>query len=76
VRDHLRDGQSGLAYPAESALAMASAMARLASDKALAQRLSRGARATAEELTWEREMERLDRSYREVCRVGIKQAAA
>jgi hypothetical protein len=30
-------------------------------------RRSRGARRTAEELIWEREIERLDRSYREVC---------
>jgi glycosyltransferase involved in cell wall biosynthesis len=76
VRDHLRDGQNGLAYPAGSAEAMAHAMVKLASDKGLTQRLSRGARCTAEELTWEREMERLDRSYREVCMVGSRRAAA
>jgi glycosyltransferase involved in cell wall biosynthesis len=76
VRDHLRDGQNGLAYPAGSAEAMAYIMVRLASDNGLARKLGRGARCTAEELTWEREMERLDRSYREVCRVGISQAAA
>ncbi len=76
VRDHLRDGQNGLTYPAGSAEAMAHVMVKLASDKVLAQRLSRGARCTAEELTWEREMERLDRSYREVCKVAIRQAAA
>jgi phosphatidylinositol alpha 1,6-mannosyltransferase len=76
VRDHLRDGQNGLAYPAGSAEAMARAMVKLASEPVLARRLGRGARCTAEELTWEREMERLDRSYREVCEAGIRQAAA
>ncbi|HEY3013386.1 MAG TPA: glycosyltransferase family 1 protein [Gemmatimonadales bacterium] len=76
VRDHLRDGQNGLAYPAGSAEAMAHAMVKLAGDCGLARHLSRGARCSAEELTWEREMERLDRSYREVCRMAIKRAAA
>jgi phosphatidylinositol alpha 1,6-mannosyltransferase len=76
VRDHLRDGQNGLAYPAGSAVAMAEAMVKLATDPDLARRLSWGARSTAEELTWEREMERLDRSYREVCGATLSQAAA
>jgi glycosyltransferase involved in cell wall biosynthesis len=75
VRDHLRDGVNGLAYPPGNAFAMAEAMVKLASDAGLARRLSRGARGTAEELSWEREMERLDRSYRDVCRAAIKRAA-
>jgi glycosyltransferase involved in cell wall biosynthesis len=76
VRDHLRDGQNGLAYQAGNIEAMAHAMVKLAWEGGLARRLGRGARATAEELTWEREMERLDRSYREVCKVAISRAAA
>ena len=76
VRDHLRHGQNGLAYPAGSADAMARAMVQLATDASLARRLGRGARSTAEGLTWEREMELLDRSYREVCEAGVTQAAA
>ena len=76
VRDHLRHDQNGLAYPAGSVEDMAQAMARLVTERGLAQRLSRGARRTAEELTWEREMERLDRSYREVCERGVGRAAA
>jgi phosphatidylinositol alpha 1,6-mannosyltransferase len=76
VRDHLRDGLNGLTYPAGNTPAMAEAMVKLVADAALARRLGRGARSTAEELSWEREMERLDRSYREVCEVAIKQAAA
>lgn len=46
---------------------MARAMVRLASDYGLSQRLSRGARRTAEALDWGREVERLDQSYREIC---------
>jgi phosphatidylinositol alpha 1,6-mannosyltransferase len=67
VRDHLRDGRNGLAYPEGDVGAMASAMVRLAEDWGLTQRLARGARHTAEALTWERELNRLDLSYREVC---------
>lgn len=67
VRDHLRDGRNGLAYPPGDVGAMAGAMVKLAEDWGLAQRLARGARRTAEALTWERELDRLDLSYREVC---------
>jgi phosphatidylinositol alpha 1,6-mannosyltransferase len=67
VRDHLRDGKNGLAYPAGDVGAMARAMVRLAEDWGLTQRLARGARRTAEALTWERELDRLDLIYREVC---------
>ena len=67
VRDHLQDGKNGLAYPECDAGAMAAAMVKLAEDWALTQRLSRGARRTGEGLTWERELDRLDLSYREVC---------
>jgi phosphatidylinositol alpha 1,6-mannosyltransferase len=66
VRDHLRDGQNGLVYPEGNVEEMARAMLRLAGDRRLAQELARGARRTAEALTWELEMERLDSSYREV----------
>jgi phosphatidylinositol alpha 1,6-mannosyltransferase len=76
VRDHLRDGHNGLSYPEGSAEAMARAMVRLVTEEGLARRLGRGARGTAEELTWEREMDRLDQSYREVCRIGVSRAAA
>ena len=67
VRDHLRDGKNGLAYEPGDAGAMAQAMVKLAENWTLTQRLSRGARRTAEALTWERELDRLDQSYREVC---------
>jgi glycosyltransferase involved in cell wall biosynthesis len=76
VGDHLRDGYNGMAFPAGSAFAMANAMARLAWDKNLTGGLAAGARRTAEQLSWERELERLDRSYREVCGAEVKSAAA
>ncbi len=76
VRDHLRDNQNGLAYPADSVEAMAHAMVRLVTELELVRRLSRGARRTAEELTWEREIERLDLSYREVCDLAMGRVAA
>jgi hypothetical protein len=45
---------------------MALAMVRMATEWGLSRRLARGARHTAEPLSWDREIERLDRSYREV----------
>ena len=67
VADHLRHGENGLAYPEGDAGALARSMVALAGDYALARRLARGARRTAERLSWDREMDRLDESYREVC---------
>ncbi len=67
VADHLRDGVNGIATPPKDAAAMAAAMVALATDRARARRLGAGARATAEALTWDAELDRLDLSYREVC---------
>jgi glycosyltransferase involved in cell wall biosynthesis len=66
VADHLRHEENGLAYPNADAAAMAAAMIRLASDPSLHQRLMHNARHTAEALTWEAELDRLDESYRDV----------
>jgi glycosyltransferase involved in cell wall biosynthesis len=66
VADHLRDGENGLAYPAGDAQAMANAMVALATSPSRARALSLGARATAEALSWDHELDRLDSSYREV----------
>jgi phosphatidylinositol alpha 1,6-mannosyltransferase len=68
VRDHLRDGENGLAYPAGDTDAMAAAMVRMATDHALLATQRRAARAYAEQLTWEMELDRLVESYREVLR--------
>jgi glycosyltransferase involved in cell wall biosynthesis len=67
VADHLRDGENGLAFPANDVNGMAHAMVRLAMDGTLREKLARGARRSAEELDWEGELDRLGASYREVC---------
>lgn len=67
VADHLRDGVNGLVYPEGDVNTMAKMMVRLAGQWGLAQQLARGARRTAEALSWETELTRLDGSYREVC---------
>jgi hypothetical protein len=41
-------------------------MVRIATEWGLSRRLARGARHTAEPLSWDREIERLERSCREV----------
>lgn len=66
VADHLRHEANGIAYTAMDARACADAMLRLVADRALQQRLREGARRTAEQRTWEHEMDRLDASYRDV----------
>lgn len=66
VAEHLRDAVNGIAAPAGDVDAMAAAMVRLATDDTLYARLSRGALATARALTWDAELDRLDRTYREV----------
>lgn len=65
VRDHLRDGRNGIACRAGDVSGMALAMVRIATEWGLSRRLARGARHTAEPLSWDREIDRLDRSYRE-----------
>jgi phosphatidylinositol alpha 1,6-mannosyltransferase len=66
VADHLHHGVNGLAVSAADVQAMAAAMVTIASNRAQTCRLAAGARATAEALSWERELDRLDTSYREV----------
>ena len=68
VRDHLRDGVNGVTYEAGDAAAMARAMVLLVNEWEFTRRLARSARRTAEALSWERELDRLDASYREVLR--------
>jgi phosphatidylinositol alpha 1,6-mannosyltransferase len=66
VAEHLVDGVNGLAYPAGDVAAMAEHMVRVATDHVLRQRLAVGARATAQRLTWDSELDRLDGIYREL----------
>jgi phosphatidylinositol alpha 1,6-mannosyltransferase len=67
VRDHVRDCVNGLTYDPGDPSAMARGMVLLASEFELTSRLAQGARRTAEALSWDRELDRLDASYREVC---------
>ncbi len=64
VAEHLRDGVNGLAVAPGDADAMVAALARLATDGVLRRRLAAGAVATARDLSWQAELDRLDRSYR------------
>ena len=66
VAEHLRDGENGIAYPANDVDACAAAMVRLATDGSLSVRLRTGARRTAEALSWSTELDRLDASYRQL----------
>lgn len=70
VADHLRDDVNGVACAPDDATGMAAAIVRLALDRPRTRRLSVGARQTAEALDWARELDALDRSYREVAFTG------
>jgi len=74
VADHLYDGVNGIAYPPGDVDALSRAMVGLALDRQRARRLGAGARATAERLSWEVELDRLDAIYRDVC--GFARAAS
>ncbi len=66
VADHLEHEENGLAYPNDDVEAFACAMVRIAEDDVLRATLSDGARRTAEHMSWECELDRLDASYRQV----------
>ena len=75
VRDHLRNEENGLTFPEGDVGGMARAMVALVTEPELTRRLAKGARLTAEAMTWEREMDRLDRSYRELCERPVTEPA-
>ena len=62
VADHLRDGRNGMACKEGDIEGMAQAMVTLATEWEFRQHLARGARRTAEGLSWETELDRLDLS--------------
>jgi glycosyltransferase involved in cell wall biosynthesis len=66
VADHLRHNENGLEVRPADPSRMAQAMVRLAMDSAHRKTLALGARRTAEGLSWQGELDRLDVSYREV----------
>lgn len=80
VADHLRDEMNGIATPELDEDAMTSAIVSLTLDVARRRRLSGGARATAAQLDWELELDRLDASYRNVlessARTGVGRRSA
>jgi len=54
LRESVKDGETGFLVPTGDVAALARAMARLATDGALRERLGRGARVFAESFSWER----------------------
>ena len=60
VTDLVRDGVNGLLVPAGDALALRDALARLAHERGLAERLGTAARATATGFAWDRARPRLE----------------
>ncbi len=66
VADHLEHGVNGLAYPAGDIESMSRFLIELATNPAFRDALADGARRTAERLSWDRELDRLDRCYQEV----------
>jgi glycosyltransferase involved in cell wall biosynthesis len=76
VRDHLHDGRNGIACRAGDVPGMALAMVRIATEWGLSRRLARGARHSVEPLSWDHEIERLDRSYREVVSRSLSTGSA
>ena len=69
VADHLRDRVNGLSYPPGDIAAMGRAICAVVRSPGLVRQLGAGARVTAEGLSWEHELDRLDASYREVCEI-------
>lgn len=78
VADHLRDGENGVAFPPNDVDALAREMTTLALNPQRARALGENARRYAESLDWERELDRLDTSLRDVAtstRIGEQQIA-
>jgi glycosyltransferase involved in cell wall biosynthesis len=67
VQDHLRHGVNGLAVRPGAVDQMAGFMVELATLRPLHQSLAAGARETALALGWDRELDRLDLCYRDLC---------
>jgi glycogen synthase len=63
IPELVRDGQNALLFEAENPTALAEALARVARDEALRERLVRGGRKTAAELNWGRIADRYEDVY-------------
>lgn len=66
IRESVRDGETGYLVPHGDPRAMAEAMGRLATDRALVDRLGTQARRFAETFTWERAAEDTERHLQQV----------
>ncbi|HEX7939386.1 MAG TPA: glycosyltransferase family 4 protein [Gemmatimonadaceae bacterium] len=69
IRESIRDGETGYLVPHADAVAMATAMDRLASSRDLVETLGRDARKFAETFTWERAAEQTERHLARV--IGV-----
>ncbi len=67
-REVVRDGEDGLLVPPRDVDALAAAAERVLTDGELAVRLRSGARARAEEFSWDAVTDRLEAIYREAAR--------
>ncbi|MCC7134621.1 MAG: glycosyltransferase family 1 protein [Gemmatimonadales bacterium] len=76
VADHLEHGVNGLAFAPGDGEAMTRFMIELVEHPPFRNALADGARRTAERLSWDRELDRLDRCYREVLAEGAGAVAA
>jgi glycosyltransferase involved in cell wall biosynthesis len=70
LRESVRDAETGYLFPTADAAALARAMARVAGDAALRERLGRGARAFAETFGWERTAQETELHLETVAAVG------
>jgi phosphatidylinositol alpha 1,6-mannosyltransferase len=66
VADHLRNLENGLTVAPNDHMGMARAIVEIVTNRELLTRLGKGARRTAEGLSWGQELDRLDRSYRQL----------
>jgi glycosyltransferase involved in cell wall biosynthesis len=70
VADHLRDNENGIALGPRDVDGMAKAIVTLTLNADRRRQLAAVALATAHELDWEQELDRLDESYREILGLG------
>ena len=68
TREIVRDGENGLLVPPRDSAALADALERVASDRALLERLRHAAHSDAQDLTWRRIAERNLEVYEEALR--------
>ncbi|MDX2185028.1 MAG: glycosyltransferase family 1 protein [Gemmatimonadaceae bacterium] len=68
VAETLRDARNGLAVPPRDPAAMAQALGHLVTHATVRAQLMHGALVTAQQFSWERELDQLDATYRQCAR--------